>query len=144
MFNSSTDGLYDRVELRFGTRLPLDVDGQAMVVQLRQFAQTGLPDGAQAILETSEPLPAYRGDKNNPLVRAFLGAIRAEGGKPGFKTKTGTADMNIVGPTWGCPTVAYGPGDSKLDHTPHEQIVLDDYLRAVAVLAGVLRKLANA
>ena len=51
--------------------------------------------------------------------------------------------MNIVGPAWGCPTVAYGPGDSKLDHTPHEQIVLDDYLRAVGVLAGVLHQLGR-
>jgi len=28
--------------------------------------------------------------------------------------KTGTSDMNIVGPIWKCPIVAYGPGDSRL------------------------------
>jgi [amino group carrier protein]-lysine/ornithine hydrolase len=142
-FNTGTDGLYDTVELRFGTRLPLDVDGAAVIAQLRDFARTDLPDGAEAAIETNQPLPAYRGDKNNPLVRALLAAIRAEGGMPRFKTKTGTADMNIIGPAWGCPTVAYGPGDSSLDHTPHERIELAEYLRAVAVLAGALKQLGE-
>jgi LysW-gamma-L-lysine carboxypeptidase len=77
-------------------------------------------------------------------VRAFLPAIRAEGGKPRFKVKTGTADMNIVGPVWNCPIVAYGPGDSKLDHTPHERQDLDEYLRAIRVLAGALAALGVA
>ncbi len=46
--------------------------------------------------------------------------------------KLGTSDMNVVGPVWQCPILAYGPGDSSLDHTPEEQIVLDDYLRPSA------------
>ena len=46
--------------------------------------------------------------------------------------------MNVVGPVWQCPILAYGPGDSSLDHTPHEQIDLADYHRAIAVLTAVL------
>ena len=46
--------------------------------------------------------------------------------------------MTIVGPVWLCPIVAYGPGDASLDHTPEERIELDDYARAIRVLAGVL------
>ena len=38
--------------------------------------------------------------------------------QPGFVVKTGTSDMNVVAPIWQCPIVAYGPGDSALDHTP--------------------------
>ncbi|MDQ2682885.1 MAG: acetyl-lysine deacetylase, partial [Chloroflexota bacterium] len=33
---------------------------------------------------------------------------------------------------------AYGPGDASLDHTPEERIVLDEYLKAIDVLADVL------
>jgi LysW-gamma-L-lysine carboxypeptidase len=55
--------------------------------------------------------------------------------------KTGTADMNVVGPVWGCPMVAYGPGDSKLDHTPDEHVIIEDYLRAIKVLQDVLETL---
>lgn len=141
-FNSSDDGLYEEAQLRMGFRLPLGFDGPAFATWLADLAHThgGTTDAgdAEATLATNDPLPAYRGDKNNALVRAFLPAIRGQGGKPRFKVKTGTADMNIVGPAWGCPTVAYGPGDSKLDHTPHERIELAEYLRAIAVLADVL------
>jgi [amino group carrier protein]-lysine/ornithine hydrolase len=57
--------------------------------------------------------------------------------------KSGTADMNIVAPLWGCPAVAYGPGDSSLDHTPNEKLSLDDYNRSVQVLQQVLREITK-
>jgi LysW-gamma-L-lysine carboxypeptidase len=37
--------------------------------------------------------------------------------------------------------VAYGPGDSKLDHTPDEHVIIEDYLRAIKVLQDVLETL---
>ncbi len=146
--NSGGDGLYDRVELRMGFRLPLDLDGAALAATLHDLVRI---DGAgqkgqeaEATVEVAQAIPAFRGDKNTPLVRALLGGIRAEGGRPRFKVKTGTADMNIVGPAWGCPIVAYGPGDAKLDHTPHERIEVAEYLRAIRVLAAALRTLGAA
>ena len=80
----------------------------------------------------------YRLGKKSPLVPPFLRAIRAKGGTPRFTLKLGTSDMTVVGPVWQCPIVAYGPGDAALDHTPEERIVVDEYLRAVRVLAEVL------
>jgi len=85
--------------------------------------------------------PAYRGAKNSRLVRAFLWAIRAAGGQPSFVLKTGTADMNVVAPAWGCPALAYGPGDSSLDHTPNGHVLLSEYGRAVSVVGEALRGL---
>ena len=80
----------------------------------------------------------YQSGKNSRLVRAMLKAVRAEGGRPRFKLKTGTSDMNTVGPAWQCPIVAYGPGDSALDHTPEEHIDVEEYERAIDVLARAL------
>ena len=57
--------------------------------------------------------------------------------------KTGTSDMNVVGPLWNCPIVAYGPGDSGLDHTPAEHIILTEYKQAIMVLQTVLRELSS-
>ncbi len=51
--------------------------------------------------------------------------------------------MNVVGPVWQCPIVAYGPGDSNLDHTPHEHIQLEEYGLAITVLTNVLVALAG-
>ena len=50
--------------------------------------------------------------------------------------------MNVVGPVWGQNIVAYGPGDSRLDHTPKEHIHIVEYIQAIDVLELVLRELA--
>jgi LysW-gamma-L-lysine carboxypeptidase len=75
------------------------------------------------------------------LARTFNIALRQAGVRPRFKLKTGTSDMNVVGPVWNCPIVAYGPGDSLLDHTPNEHIVLEEYCQAVEILQSVLAAL---
>jgi LysW-gamma-L-lysine carboxypeptidase len=98
-------------------------------------------DGAE--ISFPDSAPAFLAEKNTAPVRALLRAIRGEGGRPRFKLKTGTSDMNIVGPAWGCPIVAYGPGDSSLDHTPQEHIEIDEFLRSIDVLERVLRTLAG-
>jgi LysW-gamma-L-lysine carboxypeptidase len=88
---------------------------------------------------------AWRSSRVSPLVQAFLRSIRREGGEPGFVVKTGTSDMNVVAPSWpATPVVAYGPGDSSLDHTPEERIELEEYLRAVRVLGLTLEHLLTA
>jgi LysW-gamma-L-lysine carboxypeptidase len=49
--------------------------------------------------------------------------------------------MNVVGPAWGCPIAAYGPGDSSLDHTPDEHIDLEEFQLAIDVLVHALELL---
>jgi LysW-gamma-L-lysine carboxypeptidase len=134
--SSGSDGLIDWAALTIGIRLPLDIAPDALADELAQA-------GAGGQLHFRGGCPAYRGDKNNPLVRAFLKSVRAAGGTPGFLLKTGTSDMNVVGPAWRCPILAYGPGDSSLDHTPDEHIELAEYLHAIDVLAGALQQLSD-
>lgn len=130
--NSENDGLYETARLVIGLRLPLDITVADLEARVRDMA-------GDAQIKFDTETPAYRADKNNALVRAFLGSIRASGGTPGFTLKTGTSDMNVVGPHWNCPIVTYGPGDSNLDHTPNEHIDLNEYDQAVDVLARVLK-----
>jgi LysW-gamma-L-lysine carboxypeptidase len=134
---SGGDGFEDWAELRVGARLPLGFEPQDWYDRLDQICQ-----GAQVQPE-GFPIPAYAAEKNTPLVRAFLSSIRSSGARPGFVLKSGTADLNIVAPTWNCPAVAYGPGDSSLDHTPDEHLALQEYSQAVDVLEGVLRRLGE-
>jgi LysW-gamma-L-lysine carboxypeptidase len=88
----------------------------------------------------------WRSERDPLLVRSFLSALRtvAPAARPSFVVKTGTSDMNVVAPLWGCPIVAYGPGDSSLDHTPQEHLLLDEYWQAVLVLEEMLRTLLAA
>jgi LysW-gamma-L-lysine carboxypeptidase len=87
---------------------------------------------------------AWRAERNSFLVRGFLAAIRdiEPAVRPSFVVKTGTSDMNVVAPAWQCPILAYGPGDSSLDHTPNEHLNLDEYWRAILVLEKALHNLA--
>lgn len=135
-FRTFGDGLQDGVEMKVVVRLPPGMD----TVGLRETV-LGWCNGAACRFYPSDP--PFEAEKNTPLVRAMLKAIRARGGKPRFKLKTGTSDMNIVGPAWGCPIVAYGPGDSSLDHTPEEHIVLAEYRRSIDVLVRTLEMLAK-
>ncbi len=121
--------------MTLGFRLPPGVNPEQM-----QRILTELAGGVELRFSGGEQ--AYRSGKNNALVRASLTSIRAQGERPGFVLKTGTSDMNVVGPVWQCPIVAYGPGDSSLDHTPNEHVGIAEWERGVAVLEGVLRRLA--
>jgi LysW-gamma-L-lysine carboxypeptidase len=103
-------------------------------------ARVGLRAARIEVLSREEPVRASRA---TPLANAFQAAIRATGGEPRFKLKTGTSDMNVLAPAWRCPIVAYGPGDSRYDHTPMERLPLADYGRAIEVLRGVLARLAG-
>jgi LysW-gamma-L-lysine carboxypeptidase len=129
--NSGSDGLHEWAVAEISVRLPLPIEPLALAEQIQTFDESTAID----VLGTA---PAFRAERTTPLVRAFTQAIRQHDQQPALVLKTGTADMNIVGPVWGCPIVAYGPGDAALDHTPNEHIVLHEYELAIAVLEQVL------
>jgi LysW-gamma-L-lysine carboxypeptidase len=142
---STTEGMDDVVHAQFAWRLPLGFDSESFMQALAARA------GALATGRTTIDCrfrgveQAWRADRKNALVRSFLSAIRASDStvQPGFVLKTGTSDMNVVAPIWRCPIVAYGPGDSALDHTPNEHLSLDEYWRAIGVVEQALRTLAE-
>jgi len=131
----STDngGFEEEVSMSMTLRIPFGLDVPLLKQNMRAWA-----NGA-AVGFSGEDVP-YKGDKNNSLVRAFLQAIRDQDGRPTFKVKLGTSDLNTVGPVWDCPIVAYGPGNAALDHTPDEHIHLQEFYQAIEVMAEVIRK----
>ncbi|MEZ4498570.1 MAG: M20/M25/M40 family metallo-hydrolase [Thermomicrobiales bacterium] len=133
-FNTSGDGLQDEARLSIGLRLPPSIGSHQILPIVHELA-------GKAEITVFGVQEGYQTDKRSPLTAPFLRAIRARGGTPRFTRKLGTSDMSVVGPVWQCPIVAYGPGDSSLDHTPEERIVIDDYLSAVWILTEVLNTL---
>jgi LysW-gamma-L-lysine carboxypeptidase len=171
-FITGTAEMTDTVDAQVAWRLPMGFDPDKMVAAMLTWAAghvgadttveaigiaVGLRPGAAAQPRAIEgPRTAlefrfrgfehpWRGDRQNTLVRSFLAAIRAAdpSAQPGFVLKTGTSDMNVVAPVWRCPIVAYGPGDSSLDHTPNEHLSLDEYWRAIDVIEAAVRTLAE-
>lgn len=135
--SSANDGLHDTGELTAGYRLPTWITPEQLRLALRTI------DHECVRLAFVGDEKAWRSDRNDAVARALSTAIRAEGGRPHPKVKTGTADMNVVGPVWNCPIAAYGPGDSMLDHSPYERIEIAEYHRAIAVLTRAIETLAT-
>ena len=153
------EGAYGTAQMSLGFRLPPDLSPDVLGNNLSHLLETEgwrLETEHASSFQPPAPSPqpsahvtfsgaevAFRAEKNTPLVRAFLASIRQAGGRARFVLKTGTSDMNVVGPAWECPIVAYGPGDSALDHTPDERISLSEYLQSIAILKSVLHTLTK-
>jgi [amino group carrier protein]-lysine/ornithine hydrolase len=142
---SSQDNFEQWTQLNVGVRLPVDVPPEAWYKNLSEITSDSHLRGDSHL--TIEPMgfaiPAWVCEKNTLLVRAFLSGIRSQSGQPRFVYKTGTADLNIIAPIWKCPALVYGPGDSSLDHTPNEHILLDEYEKSVQVLSTALTVLSK-
>jgi [amino group carrier protein]-lysine/ornithine hydrolase len=137
--HSDNDGMRQRCEATIGLRLPPRLQPDDAFDLLEQVKnKLEMPHLRLAYTGREEP---HRGPKDTALTRAFRIAIRAAGVQPQLTLKTGTSDMNVVAPLWGCPIVAYGPGDSTLDHTPTERLEIKEYLDAVQVLRDALERL---
>jgi LysW-gamma-L-lysine carboxypeptidase len=146
---TSSDGLINRAEMKIGLRLPPEFDVDGFMQQFpspspspREGEDLASPlsgeTGEGVLIRIYGYEPAFQSDRRQVLTRQFSVALRQAGVRPRFKLKTGTADMNVVGPVWNCPIVAYGPGDSQLDHTPNEHVVIAEYLQAIELLRTVL------
>jgi len=129
---SRHDGLRESIRLKASIRIPHGLTPDSVQAEIERLR----PESGRLAFWGGDP--PFRTEKNTPLVRALLKAIRETGADPAFKLKSGTSDMNVVGPVWNCPIVAYGPGDSSLDHTPDEHLDLAEYDQAIAILARAL------
>jgi LysW-gamma-L-lysine carboxypeptidase len=138
---STSDGFEDNAVLQINVRLPQMIDLPYMENILMESAKKA---GIHPMMRTVDYMPAFLAEKNTLLVKAFISSIRKNGGNPGFKLKTGTSDMNLVGSVWNCPMIAYGAGDSNLDHTANEHISIQEYLQGIQVLRAALQKIQEA
>ena len=124
----------EKIRLRLGFRLPIGFDLAPFKKKLQ-----GLIGGSKLEF-ISEEVP-FMAEKRTRLVSSFMKTLRAQDLQPRFSVKSGTSDMNVVGPHFNVPILTYGPGDSTLDHTPEEHIEIGEYLKAIDVLEQVLLEL---
>jgi LysW-gamma-L-lysine carboxypeptidase len=135
--SSGSDGLTDWARAMVGIRIPPATMIEHLIDDIAQLGD------AHTTLLFRDACRAWQSGKNDPCATAFIRAIREGGGKPGYLRKTGTADMNVVAPIWQCPIIAYGPGDSSLDHTAHEHVSIAEFGKGVDTLIVALPLLAQ-
>ena len=133
---TTRDGGRESVEVGINLRLPERV----RVAEIVQFLEENDLAGKYRIPDSSEAVVA---DRDSPVARALRLAIRRRGGEPKLLRKSGTADMNLAVPVWGCPAAAYGPGDAHLDHTDQESLLVEEYRRSIGVLEAAFETLVH-
>ncbi len=125
--NTGRVGGREIVKVGVNIRLPPDVK----VADAVAFLDSTDLRGRYKVGDSSD---AVEVDRTNEVVRALTGGIRAAGGEPTLFKKSGTADLNLAVPVWGCPAAAYGPGNAHLDHTEQESLDVGEFFKAVRIL----------
>ncbi|RIX59579.1 M20/M25/M40 family metallo-hydrolase [Paenibacillus nanensis] len=96
--------------------------------------------GDAVSVEVLRATPGFANPRADTLVKAFVRSFAKHGKSVRYLKKRGTSDMNTLASSWAnVPMVAYGPGDSSLDHTN------DEYLRyeEVETSRAILREAVN-
>ncbi len=106
------------------------------LTDIEQLLKSSAPAGVQ--VRIAESFSGCELSPNHLLSRAMVSALRSSGLTPRYLKKSGSADMNLSMAA-GIPTIAYGPGDSKLDHTDHEYLTWADYEKSIEVLGYFLK-----
>lgn len=131
--SSEDGGFYEEINMIINFRIPVDFE----LNNLKKIIQENKYNAEVKYSPNEKPVKV---SKSNTLISAFMKAIRSEKGEVKFKLKAGTSDMNIL-QDYNVPMVTYGPGDSSLDHTPNENLDLNEYKKAINVLKKVLEKI---
>ncbi len=126
-------------------RIPPDTSSSSVLRSIRKKIGSYLNDNPNVTIDL-DIMDQVEGCLMNPdsvIARSFSWAIRRIRGKsPVFLKKTGTSDMNLLACRTRIPMIAYGPGDSRLDHTDQEEISFKDYLASIEIYEEALKRLA--
>jgi LysW-gamma-L-lysine carboxypeptidase len=135
-----------RTTLDIDVRIPPTVKPVDLADEVREFVDKygGDQDRVKTELRIDDQTPAFVGLADSYQLSAFRWAIRSvRGGQVALVRKTGTGDVNLYAEHRNIPMFAYGPGDSKLDHTENEHISLAEYLASIEVYARALPRIAE-
>ena len=140
--NSIPENCQITVDIRVPPQLKCDFVLQEIDNIIDQFRVENSKVAIQSRVESM--LDAYEADQSSMLVEALKKSILQVLGKEArLIRKTGTGDMNVIGLRQQRPVVTYGPGDSRLDHTPNEHIYLQEYLSSIDIIEKTLEYIAE-
>jgi LysW-gamma-L-lysine carboxypeptidase len=130
------------VQLRIPPQLSPEVVFEEVKRRIDRYKATN--PKVTVVVEMVDVARAFEADRRSVIVRALAWGIRKTTlNYASFSRKTGTGDMNVLGNALKIPVVTYGPGDSRLDHTPNEHIDIQEYLKSIEVLKKALKKLPD-
>ena len=135
-----------KCEINIDIRIPIGLTVDQVLTELREKIKGFNAENPESEIEiqVDDMVEPFETSIRSPIVQAFNGAIKDVYREPArYIRKTGTGDMNILGHELKVPIVTYGPGDSRLDHSPHEKIDLQEFLGAIQVYQKALVRISD-
>jgi LysW-gamma-L-lysine carboxypeptidase len=132
--------------LDIDVRIPPTMKSNDLVDGIRKFTSRHTTDhkGVKVNLRIDDQTEAFLGSTASYAMAGFRCAIRkVQGRQVAHLRKTGTGDINLFAETQNIPMFAYGPGDSRLDHTETEHVSISEYLASIEVYAHALPRIAE-
>ncbi len=127
-------------------RIPPGLSTNDVITKIREFTtryNVNRQD-VRIVVDFEDQTEAFLGSPNSSAVSAFRWAIRkVKGGQVAMVKKTGTSDMNLFAQHQNIPMFAYGPGDSRFDHTEVEHVRISEYLACIEVYSLALTRFAE-
>jgi LysW-gamma-L-lysine carboxypeptidase len=128
-------------EMWIGFRIPIGIKTETIIELVRDqvLEFESRDERTKTDLLVYDRVEPYLADNKSKLVKSFSRSIYIQTHKlVTLVKKSGTGDMNYFGNATGTPCITYGPGDSHLDHTDNEHIIIEDYLEAIKVISQAL------
>lgn len=89
----------------------------------------------------SSTIEGFEAEGDEMIIGALRWAIfNTINQKPKLIKKTGTTFINLIGLCYKIPSITYGPGDPKLEHTDNEFIDLNDFSKSIEVYSKFYTK----
>lgn len=142
----ATNNIPSQAMLIIDLRIPPNIKAAEMIGKAKAFTDHYQKnhDDVRIGIKASDQTEAFLAREDSIAVHAFRWAIRkVMKCSVALVKKTGTSDMNLFAQTSSMPMIAYGPGDSSLDHTKDENISISEYLNSVEVYASAIEHLAS-
>ena len=142
----ATNNIPSQARLIIDLRIPPSIKTTEIIRKVEAFTdhyQKNHND-VQIKIQVNDQTEAFLAPEDSIAVRAFRWAIRKTMNCPvALVKKTGTSDMNLFAQSSSMPMIAYGPGDSSLDHTKNEHISIREYLHSVETYASAIEHLTS-
>jgi LysW-gamma-L-lysine carboxypeptidase len=130
------------IDVRFPPTLRADQVATKVVDFARQYQLSN--EEVRVAVTVKDQCEAFVEDPSSIAVRAFRWAIKNRvGTQVVLVKKTGTSDMNSLAECRKIPMIAFGPGDSSLDHTENERVNITEYLSSIEVYSKAIQKFAS-
>jgi len=129
-------------EMTIDVRVPPPLKCADVIREIKRATSTYEKESLKFSIEVEDTMEPFEENKDSPLIKALRRTLTEEKIRPvKLIRKTGASDMNFVGAYMKIPVVAYGPGNTQVEHTTKECIDVQEYLTSIKAVRKTLEKL---